>query len=245
MVGKNPSPIIAKLLQDLPWMCQNYKRGCREIKITISGLEFHQRQCIFRKVYCPELDCYTESLEIELLFKDVTKHLDDDHNDSHEMSMIEGETNIWLTELSDEKRNFEERDLSSFWSVGKMTSTCGAVFFLEAWLNENAIHCWVGFLGSPDDAKNYTANFNVYNKSVDYRESYSYSGPVHTLDKDHTDILEEEGCFFIKLNAVRRCLNKESKCLDIIISIKNVKGEDHGESDAPEEKTTINKRRRR
>ena len=80
-------------------------------------------------------------------------------------------------------------------------------------------------------------------------ESFSYNGPVHTLDKDHSDILEEEGCFFIKLSAARRCLNKESKSLCITITIKNVKDEikveDHGESDESEKKPTVKKRRKR
>ena len=61
--------------------------------------------------------------------------------------------------------------------------------------------------------------------------------------------MEEEGCFFIKLSAARRCLNKESKSLSIIITIKNVKDEikveDHGESDESEKKPTIKKRRKR
>ena len=85
LVGKNPSPIIAKLLQDLPWMCQNYKIGCREIEMTIGGLEFHQRKCIFRKVYCPKLDCPRNT---EPLFKDVMKHMNDIHSDNLEIPMI-------------------------------------------------------------------------------------------------------------------------------------------------------------
>ena len=62
LVGKNPSPIIAKLLQDLPWMCQNYKRGCREIKMTISGLEFHQRRIwwAWEKTYCQKKTSFHE-----------------------------------------------------------------------------------------------------------------------------------------------------------------------------------------
>ena len=42
-VGKSPSPFIARVLQDLdlPWMCQNYKYGCREIKINSEDLEYH------------------------------------------------------------------------------------------------------------------------------------------------------------------------------------------------------------
>ena len=56
LVVKNPSPITAKLIEDLPWMCQNYKRGCREI-FDIGRLEFHQRKCNFRQIQCPDLSC--------------------------------------------------------------------------------------------------------------------------------------------------------------------------------------------
>ena len=169
LVGKNPSPIIAKLLKDLPWMCQNYKRGCHEINFTISGLEFHQRQCIFRKVYCPDVRCNRDSRNIELLFKDVTKHLDDFHGNRCERLVNKGH-NIWLVNFTDVGRNFEQRDRdqSSYWTVGQVTTTCGSVFFLEAWLKENAIHCWIKFLGSLDDAMNYTVNFSVKRAEVNY-----------------------------------------------------------------------------
>ena len=38
-------------------MCRNYKNGCREIQFDISGLEFHQRKCDFRRIQCPDLAC--------------------------------------------------------------------------------------------------------------------------------------------------------------------------------------------
>ena len=57
LVGKNPSPLASKLLEGLPWMCRNYKNGCREIQFDISGLEFHQRKCDFRRIQCPDLAC--------------------------------------------------------------------------------------------------------------------------------------------------------------------------------------------
>ena len=52
-VGKKPSPIIAKLLEGLPWICKHYKNGCREVKIEVNDLELHQMNCVFRKVYGP------------------------------------------------------------------------------------------------------------------------------------------------------------------------------------------------
>ena len=183
LVGKNPSPIIANLLQDLPWMCHNYKRGCREIKITISELEFHQRQCIFREVYCPDQNCCKESREIELLFKDITKHLDDCHFDRCIKLKNEGQ-NVWRVNLTDKKRNFEQSDDLGFGTAGPWyatRSTCGAVFFPQACLKENGIHCWVNFLGSSDDAKNYTVNFSVKSGEVNYgQHTYSDFGDPHS-----------------------------------------------------------------
>ena len=71
LVGKSPSPVIAKLLQDLPWMCQNYKNGCREIKMNVEDLKHHQGKCIYRNVFCPN---YCEEYA-NILFKNVSSHL--------------------------------------------------------------------------------------------------------------------------------------------------------------------------
>ena len=35
MVNENPSEYIAKNLQNLPWMCKNYKWGCHEVKMGL------------------------------------------------------------------------------------------------------------------------------------------------------------------------------------------------------------------
>ena len=47
-VGREPSPMVAKLLQDFPWMCQNYRFGCREILEAVEDLEHHQEECNYR-----------------------------------------------------------------------------------------------------------------------------------------------------------------------------------------------------
>ena len=245
LVGKNPSPMIAKLLEGLPWMCQNYKKGCREMKKNVNELEFHQQECIFRKVYCPNLACCKESRNI--MFKNVMKHLNDSHGNVREIPMLKGQENIWKAKIAD-RNNFEQKDdePSRSWSPGKMTSTSGDVFFFQAKMSNNSIHCWVNFLGSSDDAKNFNVNFSV-DKSVNFCETFNYNGPVHTLEKEQSDIIDEQICLSIKLNAVKRCL-VNNYCLNIMMTIKNLKdqieGEDHGESDNSEEKPTVKKRRR-
>ena len=65
---------------------------------------------------------------------------------------------------------------------------------------------------------------------MNYHESFIYEGPVHTLDKKQNDIIGKQNCFSIKLDAVLRCLYKNSNCLKVMIKIKNVKNQIFGES---------------
>ena len=144
-----------------------------------------------------------------------------------------------------------------WWSPGKITNTSGDVFFFEAKTRNDSFYCWVNFLGSSDAAKDFIVNFSIHN--MNYRESFIYEGPVHTLDKKQNDIIDKDNCFSIKLDAIVRCLNN-LKCLNIMITIKNQiemnfeesdeskSGEsddsEDEESDESEKKPTVKKRRR-
>ena len=113
-------------------------------------------------------------------------------------------------------------------------------------MTKDGFHCWVNFLGSSDDAKNFTVNYSVENNAAN--ESFIYNGPVQTLDKEQVKIFEEQGCLFIKLDAFKRCFKQENqnndfKSLRIVITIKN-KGEDYGESDESEKKPSVKRRKR-
>ena len=102
----NPAPsTMIPLLFDvfgLPWPCQNYPKGCREILIE-SELENHEINCVFRLVNCVDNLCtkgaidkkiYWQSLRIDMyqdalgqpktrkdkkiVFKDVLDHFEND-----------------------------------------------------------------------------------------------------------------------------------------------------------------------
>ena len=61
-VGKNPNPIIQKVLEDLPMYCPHYKTGCRQVFSKSENLEDHRKGCVFRPVFCPLINCITLSL---------------------------------------------------------------------------------------------------------------------------------------------------------------------------------------
>ena len=61
-VGKNPNPILRKMLEDSPMYCPHYKTGCRQVFSKSENLEDHRKECVFRPVYCPLINCITLSL---------------------------------------------------------------------------------------------------------------------------------------------------------------------------------------
>ena len=212
LVGKSPSPVIAKLLQNLPWMCQNYKNGCREIKINVVDLNHHQGKCIYRKVFCP--NCCEEDANI--LFKNVSDHLTicmEKPLNEYEMSH---EANKFEIVFEMEKIDFEDGES---WHPAKITSTCGAVFLSSGYIANKTIYTWISLLGSSDEAKKYSCTYSMKNE---IGEKFIYVGPVHTLDKNFDDLITSGSLLGIGIDAVKRSLNEDKK-LEFEITIRNLK----------------------
>ena len=215
-VGKSPSPIIANLLQNLPWMCQNYKNGCREIKMNVKDLDHHQLKCIYRHVFCPRIKCG----ERKVLFKDVIVHL----NTFYENGLMEyepvvkGEANTFLTR----KPTSEELGLSNgnYWDPVQLTTSCGAVFFSIGKTVKEIVFVWIIFMGSADEAKKFSCTLSISNQ---IGQKFLYSGPVHTLDDKRDDIIAS-GSLMIGVSAAKRSLN-DRKQLEVEITIRNLKEE--------------------
>ena len=218
-VGKTPSPVIAKFLQNLPWMCQNYKTGCRESKVNVEDLEHHQQKCIYRQVFCPNQSCEEEG---KVLFKDFIDHLNAPscmgEIMEEEVKMSNKEPNKFFVLL--DFSHCEEFEDGDFWFPDKMTSTCGAVFFTSGYVKNETVYYWLCLLGSPDEAKKYGCTYSINNGN----EKFIYSGPVHTLDKGYESIIASGSLLSIGVDAARRSLN-DKKQLEVEITIRNLKEE--------------------
>ena len=112
-------------------MCQNYRWGCREVKVDVKTLETHHGECKFRKVICPLAVefCPREVEDGELIcegkkvcFKDIFDHLNTVHKD--DWYEINGESNKWTDWIQGDFTN------GTSWYPVKMTSTYGDVFSL-------------------------------------------------------------------------------------------------------------------
>ena len=213
-VGKSPSPFIANVLQDLPWMCQNYKTGCQEIKMNVEDLEHHQRKCIYRQVFCPQPDKNCQSKEI--LFKDVIEHLETSHK-VHDF----GETNQLFGCFGTGKHSLKEDHCSA---LGKFATSCGAVFFTSAKVAEKRFCVLLTFIGSSDEAENYSSSVSIEAKIGKKFNKFNFTGSVHTIDEKADDIISSGSLLSIGLDAAKRSLNEE-KVLKFKITIRNLKEE--------------------
>ena len=208
-VGKNPSPIVSKLLQDLPWMCNNFKSGCREIKEKTEELEKHQRNCIYRQIFCPDFSCKEKLLflDFEYHFLATTVHkniieINVDYVSEHEFKST-GPGNIKILKWNcNYNSNFEHSEMT--WGLYKVTTSDGDVFFQIAYFNNNSFYTWTYFFGLVDDGKVIASRHIVKSK---LGEVFLYHGHPHTLDMPQNKIIVADLTFRMGVSAARRSLD--------------------------------------
>ena len=224
LVEENPSQSIAIQLQNLPWICQNYKWGCHEVKMDVKNLKAHHGKCIFRRVFCPNSEC--KNLEVDygfticwgkkVCFKDIFDHLNNDHKDT--WYEIVGESNKWNKWTDFIKGDFLD---GTSWSPCKMTTTNGDVFSLVARVHKEVVHLWMLFFGTSEEARKFLCRISIKNK---FGIEFIYSGPVHTLDKTEKAIVNSGFLLLVGPNAAKN-LAKEENGLEIEVTIRNLKNE--------------------
>ena len=210
-VGKTPSPVIANLLQNLPWMCQNYKTGCRESKMNGEDLEHHQEKCIYRLVFCPN------RRNEKVLFKDMIDHLETAYKLTAYKSQAVNEIDTFFTKKTAKSGFSNEK----FWRAGKLVTSSDALFFSVGKTSNDTVYQWIVFMGSSDEAKNYSYTCSIEN---DIGQKFLYSGPVHTLDDNSDDIIASGALLTIAVSAAKKSLNFLNQ-LEVEITIRNLKEE--------------------
>ena len=169
LVQKKSSQSIAKKLQNLPWMCQNYQWGCREVKVNAKSLETHHGECLFRKVICPldvQYGIPVCSGKNKVCFKDIFDHMNTDHKNTWYEIEMDRQPNKWTDMI-----NIGEGELKSHsgWAPSKLTSTNGDVFGLVATVSwYSALTYFITYLLTEQDVffqihlNNRVANFSRF-----------------------------------------------------------------------------------
>merc|ERR1719350_458031 len=104
----------------------------------------------------------------------------------------------------------------------KLTSTCGALFFTGTQCSKDSICFWVTFMGSSDEAENYSSSISIENKIGKKFNKFNFTGTVHTIDEKADDIIASGSLFSIGINTAKKLLT-EKKDLRCEITIRNLK----------------------
>jgi hypothetical protein len=67
-----PSKVLEELRTSLPISCKNQKNGCSTV-LTMDSLVYHEVECEWRTIFCPDLDCKT------VIFNMLDQHLKKQH----------------------------------------------------------------------------------------------------------------------------------------------------------------------
>ena len=155
-VGKNPNPILRKMMEDYPMYCPHYKTGCRQVFSKSENLEDHQIECVFRHVYCPVTRCYDA-----VLFVSIADHLNKKHFDLLEKvkssSIIDVENKKCLINLLISSN-------PKGWIPRKIDLIDGVDFYLVGEVVSNIMHVWIYIVGSPLEAKKYSYTLSIKNQ---------------------------------------------------------------------------------
>lgn len=182
--NSKPSPIIGKILSDLPWFCCNFVNGCKEI-MWEESLKEHQRKCEFRYVPCPNIHCndmivfkqYSDHIEFacETFSEGISNEIDQNRPEHTTLipTILKQGIAVWEKIKHDEK---------IFWLFLMQEETD-----ITEYNEDNKVHLFVKFAKDPSDTKDY--EFVITGIKDDLQERL-FSHSVFSFDDCSDDIIK-------------------------------------------------------
>lgn len=207
-VGKLPCKLVDELLDGLPWYCKNYKYGCRQILQNVNALEFHQKECIFRLVYCCISACNQQ-----VIFKDYLEHFEVCRNqigDSGAILLKEDNAGVELKIFGTGRNALAEHHRRLLKQDTRRTATgicpcridCfGEVFFLiGSVIDHHLCFMMLTLTESPERMKKYKYTLKIQAEN----EEYAYSGKFQLIEKKIDLLFDRQGGLMINLTKAKR-----------------------------------------
>lgn len=212
VVGKCPNPTIKQMLIDLPVYCLHYNNGCRQIFVQTQAesLDDHEKGCIFRQVFCPELSCKNK-----VLFKDVIEHLKKVHENKFWFDAPENKYTVMFGTGGIEN--------DGIWKPRSIKIRSGIDFFIVGEIINKVSHFWLYIMASSLQAKNYTYTLSITGENGS-KFSSNFSDYANSLDEGRQEIIKNQLVFMIGTEAIKKIRNDENM-IEIEVTIHDLKEE--------------------
>ena len=218
LFSNNPNPIARQILKDMLVYCPHYKRGCRETFAQFEDLNYHQKGCVFRKVYCPILHCKSkEKSQGKVMFKDVIDHLKQHYSGNlGNFSLNDAENNKYVANIGTSRLTH-----NSYWQKTHIKISDGTIFFLVGKVVNKSAHFWLYSLLSPLETKNYAYTVSIKGKD---EAKFTFRDNVKPLDVGANEIIDKQYVFVIGTEIMKEMRMEDNK-LPIEITIQALKEE--------------------
>jgi E3 ubiquitin-protein ligase SIAH1 len=195
------SKVLEQLRTRLPISCKNRKNGCQTV-LTLDSLVYHEIDCEWRPIFCPDLSCKAETV----IFNTLDQHL----TDNHIYHNVPTNQSFFFNGFNTVKEEYYSGN-SEFWIPVKL-SLKKAQFFCEVTLNQGRFYFWVYYHGSPENAKNYKYTIKIFNNGD---EKFIYNATVRSLNESKETIIRDENALVISTTQVRRLVSNEKLKWDV------------------------------
>jgi hypothetical protein len=170
------------------------------------------------------LDCVNNKRNgTKIIFNLFDNHLTEHHTDlANDLNQSSIE-NV-LNQITEDDLNCMETAYCKW--VARKISLNGAQFFDEVILKHQKFYMWVYYLGSKEEAKNYSCAIKVYGGPDN--EEFSYIGPPRSLDESLEEVIAANCGLMLNLDQAKRIVSEEKMkySIKIFSSKEETKDED-------------------
>ena len=192
--------------------CENQLRGCQE-KLDEENMIFHQSECVYRLVECPNLKCRSK-----VPFHDLLNHM---KTESFKCPKITGSIGkmvaaCWIT---------PENQLPGVIFASQELEVNGiGTLIIGAKIENGTFYHWIHFLGSSHEAKKFSYTFEYKNEgNIPYVHTL-HSNPMVSIDETSNAIIENGNCFGMPRKLFFKYV-LENRRFEYSFTIRNLKEE--------------------
>jgi len=205
-----------KVLSNLPRTCKFRKNGCK-IAANLNSIEYHEEDCDFRDIMCPNSFC-----KETYAFKHLLDHMKTKHNfdiTGPNPPHAEFEQNGYKFTMKSKQilslnKMLEEGPSKIVWICRYIGLVSGKKFLLNykidpafripAYQTSRHVFFWVQIIGSKFETKNFKYSLKV--EDPRFEETYYYKGYVKSLDDKKSDIfLTSTAGLIISSEILKKC----------------------------------------
>eukprot|EP00093_Oithona_nana_P004863 04863.XXX_207360_207917_1 [CDS] Oithona nana genome sequencing. len=167
----------------------------------------HQTECVYRLVKCPSVCC-----EFEVPFHELLEHMEEEKCSVPHFF----------------KKGIFGKKEKEFYFISFRTPERVEIenktFFIIAKVIDGAFYHWIHFVGSPQEAKNFSYTLEYFEKESD-KIAFSQTSEVFSIDKTADSIIENGKCLGASAKYFSSIIVQQSKRFDYNYVIRNLKEE--------------------